>query len=73
VFHPSGQRGNLDGGLGKTERGSGERPSAAGVAFDALVLRGVAELTPDFHIVAELRSDPRQKAAVDLLDAYAVW
>jgi hypothetical protein len=73
VFHPSDQQSNLDGGLGKTERGSGDRPVAAGVALEALTLRGVAGLTPDFRLIGELRSDPRQKTAVDILDAYAVW
>jgi hypothetical protein len=73
LFHPSDQRSNLDGGLGKTERGSGDRPSAAGVAFDALTLRGTAGITPEFRLFGELRSDPRQKTAVDILDAYAMW
>jgi hypothetical protein len=73
LFHPSDQRSNLQGGLGKTEWGSGDQPSAAGAAFDALTLRGIAGITPDFRVVGEVRSDPRQKTAVDILDAYGVW
>ena len=73
LFHPSDQRSNLDGGLGKTERGSGDQPSAAGAAFEALTLRGFAGITPDFRLIGEVRSDPRQKTAVDILDAYALW
>jgi hypothetical protein len=73
VFHPSNQRSNVDGGLGKTEHGSGDQPSAAGAAFDALILRGVAGITPEFRLIGEIRSDPRQKTAVDILDAYALW
>jgi hypothetical protein len=73
AFHPSDQRSDLNGGLGKTERGSGRQPSAAGVAMDALVLRGVAEIAPDFRFIGEVRADPRQRTAIDLLDAYAVW
>jgi hypothetical protein len=73
VFHPSDQRSNLDGGLGKTERGSGDRPSDVGAGLEALTLRGVAGLTPEFRLIGEVRSNPRQKTAVDILDAYAVW
>jgi hypothetical protein len=73
LFHPSDQRSNLDGGLGKTERGSGDRPSAAGVGLEALTLRGAAGITPEFRLFGELRSDPQQKTAVDILDAYAIW
>jgi hypothetical protein len=73
LFHPSDQRSNLDGGLGKTERGSGHEPAEAGAAFEALTLRGFAGITPDFRLIGEVRSDPRQKTAVDILDAYALW
>ncbi|MEA2742614.1 MAG: hypothetical protein QOG25_985 [Acetobacteraceae bacterium] len=73
LFHPSDQRSNLDGGLGKTERGSGDRASAVGADVEALTLRGVAGITPEFRLIGEVRSDPRQRTALDVLDAYAVW
>jgi hypothetical protein len=73
LFHPSDQRSNLDGGLGKTDRGSSDRPSAAGAAFEALTLRGTVGITPEFRFIGEARSDPRQRTAVDILDAYALW
>jgi hypothetical protein len=73
LFHPSDQRSNLDGGLGKTERGSGDRPSAVGVDLQALTLRGIVGVTPELRLFGEVRSDPTQKNALDVLDAYAVW
>ena len=74
LFHPSDQRSNLDGGLGKTEWGSGDQPSAAGVAFDALTLRGdCRRLRRNCASSAKSAPTRRQKTAVDMLDAYAVW
>jgi hypothetical protein len=73
LFHPSDQLSNLNGGLGKTERGSSVAPSAAGIDLQALTLRGSAGITPEFRLFGEVRSDPQQKNAIDIIDAYAVW
>ena len=66
---PSGQDSNLDGGLGKLSWGDG-RGSPVIPDLDQAVLRGSALFTPDLLATAEIRYDPRQKTAVDLLDAY---
>jgi hypothetical protein len=66
---PSGQTSNLDGGLGKFPWGDG-RGSPVVPDLGQAVLRASAVLMPDLRAVAEIRYDPRQKTAVDLLDAY---
>lgn len=63
---PSGQESNVDGGLGKFPWGGSPVIPDLGQA----VLRGSALLLPDLRAVAEIRYDPNQKTAVDLLDAY---
>jgi opacity protein-like surface antigen len=66
---PSGQNSNLDGGLGKFQWGDG-RGSPVIPDLDQAVLKGSVVLTPDLRVVTELRYDPRQKTAVDIIDAY---
>ncbi len=69
---PSGQSSNLDGGFGKLRWGDG-RGSPVIPDLGGAILRGSAALTPDLRVVAEIRYDPRQKTAVDLIDAYVRW
>jgi hypothetical protein len=69
---PSGQDSNLDGGFGKLRWGDG-RGSPVIPDLGGLVLRGSAAPFPDLRIVVELRYDPRQKTAIDVIDAYARW
>jgi len=66
---PSGHDSNADGGLGKLPWGDG-RGSPVLPELDQAVLRGSALLTPELRATAEIRYDPMQKTAVDLLDAY---
>jgi hypothetical protein len=66
---PSGQISNFDGGFGKFRWGEGRGspivPDLAGAVF-----RASAAPAPDIRLYAEFRYDPRQKTAIDLLDAY---
>ena len=73
LLHPADQRSNRDGGFGKTERGSGDRPVAVRLAADQLALRAVVGLTPELRLVGELRAAAQQRTAVDILDAFALW
>ncbi len=66
---PSGQVSNVDGGLGKFSWGDG-RGSPVLPEFGQGVLRGSVLFTPALRAVAEIRYDPQQKTAIDLLDAY---
>ena len=68
---PSGQSSNFDGGFGKLRWGDG-RGSPVIPDLGGAILRGSATLTPDLRFVAEIRYDPRQKTAVDLIDAYVL-
>jgi hypothetical protein len=67
---PSGQDSHTDGAFGKLRYGDG-RGSPVLPDLGGAVLRGSAALTPDLRVVVEIRYDPMQKTAVDLLDAYA--
>ena len=69
---PSGQDSNFDGGMGKFRWGDG-RGSPVIPDLGGAILRGSVGITPELRAVAEIRYDPRQKTAVDLLDAYVRW
>ncbi len=69
---PSGEDSNFDGGLGKFRWGNG-RGSPVLPDLGGAILRGSVLLTPELRAVADIRYDPRQKTAVDLLDAYVRW
>ena len=72
VVIPSGQVSNLDGGLGKTRWGYGNG-DAVQPELGAAILRGTAQITPDILLVGEIRSDPQQQTAFDIIDAFARW
>ncbi|MEI7710991.1 MAG: hypothetical protein WCI94_06135 [Rhodospirillales bacterium] len=69
---PSGENSNFDGGLGKFRWGDGGG-SPVIPDLGGAVLRGSILLTPELRAVAEIRYDPRQKTALDVLDAYLRW
>ena len=66
---PSRESGHTAGGLGKTSWGQ-ERGFPVVPDFGPLILRGSIGFTPDLRFVTNLRVDPKQKTAVDMLDAY---
>ena len=66
---PSRQTSHTDGGFGKTRWGQ-ERGFPIIPDFGPLVLRGSAGITPELRFVSNLRVDPAQKTAVDIIDAY---
>jgi hypothetical protein len=69
---PSSQSSNLDGGLGKLRWGD-DHGDTLWPEIGQLALRGVVGVTPDLRLVGEIRYDPQQKTAVDVLDAFARW
>jgi len=66
LVNSSGERAAVDGGLGKTRYGDG------GNAFHLAeaALYGNAQLTEDILVFADLRYEPSQRTAVDLLESY---
>jgi hypothetical protein len=68
LIAPSGQVSNYDGGLGKFAWGDGGSPVIP--AFGQAVLRGSILFTPDLRAVAEIRYDPAQKTAINILESY---
>ena len=72
LIAPSGQDSNFDGGLGKFRWGDG-RGSPVIPDLGGAILRGSIGLSPELRAIAEIRYDPRQKTAIDVLDAYMRW
>ena len=73
LFEPSDIRSNTVGGPGKTEWGSDQNSAKLKLAADAILLHVSVGITPEFRWVSELRADPRQKTAVDIIDSYFSW
>jgi len=69
---PSSQDSNLNGGLGKFRWGDNDATPVA-PELGMLVLRGVAQLTPDLLVAADVRNDTQQRTPLDLLDAFVRW
>ena len=72
LIAPSGERSNFDGGLGKFRWGDG-RGSPVVPDLGGANLRAGAAITPEMRAVAEFRYDPRQKTAIDVIDAWVRW
>lgn len=70
LVYPSDTEGFIVGGLGKTRWGSNAQASLR-PELGAIVLRGDAVPAPSLHAVIEMRYDPQQKTALDILDAFA--
>lgn len=62
-----------DGGLGKVRWGGTGTSGRVDPEISALLLEGTASLPFDLHAAADIRYDPKQKSAVDLLDASLQW
>ena len=67
---PSGQQSHFDGGFGKFRWGDG-RGSPVIPDLDGAIPRGSVVTLPDLRVVVEVRYDPRQQTAIDVIDAYA--
>jgi hypothetical protein len=60
------ERAQIDGGLGKTRYGD----NGTGVHLAEATLYGTAQITEDLMMFADLRYEPSQRSAVDLVEAY---
>ncbi len=69
LIAPPSDTSHLEGGYGKFRWGDG-RGSPVIPDLAALALRVAATVTPDLRIVAQFRYDPKQKTALDMLEAY---
>jgi len=63
----------MDGGLGKLRWGGTGTESRIDPQVSALLLEPTASLPFDLHAMADIRYDPKQKSATDLLDAQIRW
>ncbi len=64
---PGGERGWLDGGLGKLRYGKGQ----SDFQFAGALGQGAVKLSPELFVVAVARVEPQQHTFFDLLESYA--
>src|SRR5258707_10799947 len=70
VILPPEQRSWLDGGLGKTRWGGGDKPDWE---FAELFGQGRAQITGELSAVVSARIEPHQRTLVDALEAYVKY
>jgi hypothetical protein len=63
----------VDGGLGKLRWGGDGSSGRVTPEISALVIEGSAVLPLDLRAMADIRYDPKQKSALDLVDAALRW
>lgn len=71
VVVPPGERGWLDGGLGKFRFGSAQ-PSP-NLRFTEAVGQATLAVTDELHAVSVLRLEPKQRSGLDILESYVSW
>jgi hypothetical protein len=62
-----------DGGFGKLRWGGSGSARQVDPELSALLLEAAADLPGGLHVLGDLRYDPKQKSALDLLDASIAW